>query len=91
MLSPSTRSPISKYPFYMLIETSGSRMDHDEEKLHKFLQNVMENRLVLDGTVTNDPGKMKVRKMLNVQFTAVSSDIAFKCPLLIFQLSLQFL
>lgn len=60
--SPLTRSPIPKYPFYMLIETSGSRMDHDEEKLNKFLQYVMEKRLVLDGTVTNEPGKMKVRK-----------------------------
>lgn len=55
-----TRSPIAKYPFYMLIETSGSRMDHDEEKLNNFLQHVMESRLVLDGTVTNEPGKMKV-------------------------------
>ncbi|XP_037041419.1 D-2-hydroxyglutarate dehydrogenase, mitochondrial isoform X2 [Bradysia coprophila] len=54
------RSPISKYPFYMLIETSGSRMDHDEEKLNNFLQHVMEKRLVLDGTVTNEPGKMKL-------------------------------
>lgn len=55
------RSPIPKYPFYMLIETSGSRLDHDEAKLNKFLEHVMDNRLVLDGTVTNDPGKMKVR------------------------------
>lgn len=46
----------------MLIETSGSRMDHDEEKLNDFLKYVMENGLVLDGTVTNDPGKMKVRE-----------------------------
>ncbi|KAJ6636532.1 D-2-hydroxyglutarate dehydrogenase, mitochondrial [Pseudolycoriella hygida] len=53
------RSPISKYPFYMLIETSGSRMDHDEEKINKFLQYVMEKKLVVDGTVTNEPGKMK--------------------------------
>lgn len=70
---PSTRSPIPKYPFYMLIETSGSRMDHDEEKLNKFLQYVMEKRLVLDGTVTNEPGKMKVRKICTI-FQLISSS-----------------
>lgn len=63
----------------MLIETSGSRMDHDEEKLNKFLQYVMEKRLVLDGTCTNDPAKMKVRTLFYVEFTAVSySSYGFK-------------
>jgi D-2-hydroxyglutarate dehydrogenase len=42
----------------MLIETSGSRCDHDEEKLTKFLEKAMTTGLVLDGTVTNEPGKM---------------------------------
>lgn len=55
----------------MLIETSGSRMDHDEEKLNSFLKHVMENKIVLDGTVTNEPGKMKVCKIY-VQFTTIS-------------------
>lgn len=54
------RSPIEKFPFYMLIETSGSRADHDEEKLNAFLESVMEKGLVLNGTVTNEPTKMKV-------------------------------
>lgn len=51
----------------MLIETSGSRMDHDEEKLNNFLQHVMEKQLVIDGTVTNDPSKMKVNQMFVVK------------------------
>lgn len=52
--------PIGDYPFYMLIETSGSNADHDEEKLMHFLDTAMEKKLVLDGTTTNDVGKMKV-------------------------------
>lgn len=44
----------------MLIETSGSNMVHDEEKLTNFLESSMENGLVLDGTVTNEPTKMRV-------------------------------
>lgn len=58
-------SPIAKYPFYMLIETSGSRSDHDEEKLSTFLEALMEKGVVLDGTVTTDPGKIKVFNKIN--------------------------
>ncbi|XP_035891720.1 D-2-hydroxyglutarate dehydrogenase, mitochondrial [Anopheles stephensi] len=53
------QSPIEKYPFYMLIETSGSDAGHDEEKLTRFLEQTMEQGLVVDGTVTNEPTKMK--------------------------------
>lgn len=52
--------PIGEYPFYMLIETSGSHIGHDEEKLMNFLKSTMEKNLVLDGTTTNDVGKMRV-------------------------------
>lgn len=53
------RSPLEKFPFYMLIETSGSNHGHDEEKLNNFLQKAMETNLVVDGVSTNEPGKMK--------------------------------
>lgn len=43
----------------MLIETSGSNKDHDEEKLNNFLKNAMEKSLVIDGVTTNEPGKMQ--------------------------------
>lgn len=43
----------------MLIETSGSCKEHDEEKLNNFLQKAMEKSLVVDGVTTNEPGKMK--------------------------------
>jgi FAD/FMN-containing dehydrogenase len=53
------QAPIGKYPFYMLIETSGSNMHHDEEKLNNFLEKSMERAIVVDGVVTNEPGKIK--------------------------------
>ncbi|XP_066261640.1 D-2-hydroxyglutarate dehydrogenase, mitochondrial [Euwallacea similis] len=52
-------SPLPNYPFYMLIETHGSNNEHDQEKLNKFLKDVLKNQLVLDGIVTNEPSKMK--------------------------------
>lgn len=56
-------SPIAEYPFYMLIETSGSSAAHDEEKLDRFLVNSMDEGRVCDGTVTNEPGKIRVSCM----------------------------
>lgn len=43
----------------MLIETSGSRVDHDEEKLTNFLEAAMERGDILDGTVTNEKSKIR--------------------------------
>nr|CAH7759828.1 unnamed protein product [Callosobruchus chinensis] len=34
-------SPIGNYPFYLLIETSGSNPEHDADKLHKFLDTAL--------------------------------------------------
>ena len=62
------KNPLSQeYPFYILIETSGSNATHDEEKLNDFLQHIMETELVCDGTVATDYSKIKVRQQfLNV-------------------------
>uniref|UniRef100_A0A060T7G3 D-2-hydroxyglutarate dehydrogenase, mitochondrial n=1 Tax=Blastobotrys adeninivorans TaxID=409370 RepID=A0A060T7G3_BLAAD len=46
-----------QYPFYVLIETSGSNKDHDDEKLNTFLENAMEQGAVLNGTVAMDEGQ----------------------------------
>jgi FAD/FMN-containing dehydrogenase len=43
-----------KHPFYCLIETSGSNSEHDNEKLEKFLEFVMEKEIVSDGVVAQD-------------------------------------
>eukprot|EP01029_Cantina_marsupialis_P001500 TRINITY_DN11281_c0_g1_i1.p1 TRINITY_DN11281_c0_g1~~TRINITY_DN11281_c0_g1_i1.p1 ORF type:complete len:492 (-),score=183.90 TRINITY_DN11281_c0_g1_i1:389-1864(-) len=46
------RSPFeSKSAYYMMIESSGSNNDHDVEKMSTFLEEVMEEGLVEDGTL----------------------------------------
>ncbi|OAL43165.1 hypothetical protein IQ07DRAFT_304821 [Pyrenochaeta sp. DS3sAY3a] len=42
------------HPFYCLIETSGSNVDHDSEKLQAFLEHVMETEVVSDGVLAQD-------------------------------------
>lgn len=44
----------SDCPFYCLIETSGSNGEHDSEKLEKFLEDVMEKSIVMDGVLAQD-------------------------------------
>lgn len=50
---------VPEYPFYVLIETSGSNKEHDDEKLEKFLEKVMETEVVADGTVSQDENQLK--------------------------------
>ncbi|KUJ17758.1 uncharacterized protein LY89DRAFT_60738 [Mollisia scopiformis] len=49
----------SECPFYCLVETSGSNSEHDNEKLEKFLEYVMEKEIVLDGVVAQDETQVK--------------------------------
>lgn len=51
-------NPIHSAPFYMLIEVSGSEERHNREKLNKFLEVVMEEEHVSDGTVATDMSKV---------------------------------
>ncbi|KAJ3036647.1 hypothetical protein HDV00_002471 [Rhizophlyctis rosea] len=41
-------------PFYVLIETSGSNKDHDDEKLASFLESVIGDEIVADGVLAQD-------------------------------------
>ncbi|KAJ9663844.1 D-lactate ferricytochrome c oxidoreductase [Neophaeococcomyces mojaviensis] len=43
-----------EYPFYCLVETSGSNGEHDNEKLEAFLEHVMGEEIVTDGVVAQD-------------------------------------
>jgi len=52
-----------KYPFYMLIESSGSNGKHDEEKLNTFLEDIMSKEIVADGTVASGPSHMLVSQI----------------------------
>lgn len=57
---PDTRQPFeSAYPFYMLIEISGSVRQHDEDKLSQFLETAMERGLILNGTIAQDQKQAK--------------------------------
>ncbi|CAG8663549.1 3283_t:CDS:10, partial [Dentiscutata erythropus] len=54
-LFQETKFPLEdKYPFYVLVETSGSNKDHNEEKLHNFMEILMEKGVVEDGVVAQD-------------------------------------
>jgi FAD/FMN-containing dehydrogenase len=50
----NVRNPIGDFPFYMIIEASGSNEKHDEEKLNGFLEKIMADGVVQDGTVASD-------------------------------------
>ncbi|CAH2004346.1 unnamed protein product [Acanthoscelides obtectus] len=51
-------SPIGDYPYYLLIETSGSNPEHDADKLYKFLDLVLVKHLALNGTLATEPAKV---------------------------------
>ncbi|XP_036410195.1 D-2-hydroxyglutarate dehydrogenase, mitochondrial isoform X2 [Megalops cyprinoides] len=62
-------NPITESPFYIVIETAGSNAAHDEEKLHSFLEEVMESSLVTDGTVATEEAKIKALWALRERVT----------------------
>lgn len=48
------------HDFYMIIETSGSHLVHDEEKLSLFVEKAMDQGIIEDGTLTNETAKVNV-------------------------------
>lgn len=46
--------------FYVVVETSGSNEDHDQQKMTSFLEEAMEKSLVEDGTLATDSVKFQV-------------------------------
>ncbi len=49
----------SSHPFYVLIETSGSNKDHDDEKLTNYLEGLLTDDIVQDGVVAQDTTQFK--------------------------------
>ncbi|KAM5351401.1 hypothetical protein ACJ41O_004124 [Fusarium nematophilum] len=47
------------YPFYCLIETSGSNGEHDYAKLEAFLEDVMTREVIADGVVAQDETQLR--------------------------------
>ncbi|CAJ0752118.1 20614_t:CDS:10 [Entrophospora sp. SA101] len=55
-----TRFPLeNKYPFYVLVEISGSNKDHDEEKLQNYLETLLSQEIVENGVVAQDDTQIK--------------------------------
>lgn len=54
-------SLIGDYPYYLLLETVGSNIEHDYKKLNKFFEVSLEEQIVSNGTVVEEPSKIKVR------------------------------
>ncbi|KAJ4321591.1 D-lactate ferricytochrome c oxidoreductase [Fusarium piperis] len=48
-----------EYPFYCLIETSGSNGEHDYAKLEAFLEDVMTREVIADGVVAQDETQLR--------------------------------
>ncbi|XP_073831028.1 D-2-hydroxyglutarate dehydrogenase, mitochondrial-like [Musca autumnalis] len=69
------KSPIDTYPFYMMIETSGSNAEHDMEKLNNFLQLTMDKGDVVDGTCCGEPSKIQeMWKLREILAPALAKD-----------------
>ncbi|GAQ08829.1 putative D-lactate dehydrogenase C713.03, mitochondrial [Aspergillus lentulus] len=53
--STGSKYPLEgEYPFYCLVETSGSNAEHDMEKLEGFLEHIMGEGIVADGVLAQD-------------------------------------
>lgn len=50
-------SPIGKHEYYLLLETKGSDEGHDQQKLNKFLESVLNANVISDGVVASEPAK----------------------------------
>ncbi|CAG8637671.1 7702_t:CDS:10, partial [Paraglomus occultum] len=50
--------PLGQYPFYVLMETSGSNKEHDDEKLAACLESLMDASIVQDGVIAQDISQM---------------------------------
>ncbi|MCO5590143.1 hypothetical protein L7F22_044112 [Adiantum nelumboides] len=48
-----------KHPFYVLIETSGSKKEHDDEKVTELLEELMESNAIVDGVLAQDETQLQ--------------------------------
>ncbi|KAJ3176633.1 hypothetical protein HDU87_004961 [Geranomyces variabilis] len=69
---PNVRAPFdADTRFYVLIETSGSNKDHDDDKLSTFLEHVMTEGMVEDGALAQDA--TQAAGMWNIRETITES------------------
>lgn len=72
-------SPIGSYPFYLLLETSGSNEEHDLAKLNAFLEEALQKHLILNGTLAQEPSKIEVKKKKYPPNTDISDVLLVFC------------
>ncbi|KAI7904808.1 FAD linked oxidase [Cokeromyces recurvatus] len=86
-----TSYPIQgKYAFYALLETQGSRQEHDQEKLDGYLAHLLETDIAKDGVMAQDAKQMnmlwswreKIPESITKSGTAMTYDVAMEVPLL---------
>jgi FAD/FMN-containing dehydrogenase len=65
----SLRNPLSEFPFYVLIETSGSSHVHDQQKLEIFLESILNSEIAKDGTIASEFSKIQALWSLREQIT----------------------
>jgi len=63
------------YPFYLLVETHGSNIEHDQEKMQNILSTLLEDGHVIDGVLAQDESQRQqiwtIRESANPSFTAL--------------------
>lgn len=64
--------PITKHPFYILIETSGSNEQHDEEKLQHFVEAALNLGLIQDGGIYMQPSQIRTVWSIREKITAAT-------------------
>ncbi|XP_036318571.1 D-2-hydroxyglutarate dehydrogenase, mitochondrial-like isoform X1 [Rhagoletis pomonella] len=68
-------TPIGSFPFYMLLETSGSNGSHDLEKINRFVEFGMGKGEIIDGTIASEARKMqKIWKLREIAPIALGKD-----------------
>ncbi|KAI9486136.1 MAG: hypothetical protein EXX96DRAFT_31813 [Benjaminiella poitrasii] len=86
-----TNFPIEgKHAFYVLLETQGSKQEHDQEKLDGYLARLLETKVAHDGVVAQDAKQTnflwswreKIPESISKSGTAMTYDIAMEVPLL---------
>ncbi|KAI8089043.1 uncharacterized protein BX664DRAFT_332036 [Halteromyces radiatus] len=76
-------------PFYALIETQGSREDHDMEKLDQYLGQLMEKGVIQNGVLAQDTTQIKslwqwrekIPEAITVSGTAMTYDVSMNIRL----------
>ncbi|CAG8468071.1 9692_t:CDS:10 [Ambispora leptoticha] len=48
-----------EYQFYVLVETHGSNKEHDDKKLEKFFEDMLETKVIQDGVLAQDITQIK--------------------------------